>query len=228
MNRMNRRAFMKKAVYLGAGLIAVAGIGVGWKVVERTVVRSGGSGNPPQRKSEHSQDDSHWFTLAQLATIKALASVIVPSDGNGPGAAEVDMAGQLDRLVAGSPWRQEVYRVGLAAIDGLAMQQYQQEFINLGMKEQIELFSVVDGARQVMEKEPVSILERASRKIRYLYYYRWLGVTPAAKELCHYIIQDVKEKFYSSQLAWTWLGYEGPPFPLGYFSKPDNCHIPKV
>lgn len=228
MNKMNRRAFMKKAVYLGAGLIAVGGLGVGWKVAERTFVPPEASGNPPQRKSGHSLDDSRWFTLAELATIKALASVIVPSDGNGPGAAEVDVAGQLDRLVAGTPRRQEGYRVGLAVIDGLAMQQYRQVFAELGMKEQVELFSLVDGARQVMEKEPVSILDKTSRKIRFLYYYRWLGVTPAAADFCHYLVLDVKEKFYSSQLAWAWLGYEGPPFPLGYFSKTDNCPIRKV
>lgn len=227
-NKMNRRAFMKKAVYLGAGLIAVGGIGVGWKVVEGTLVQAGAPGNPPQRNSGHSLDNSHWFTLAELATIKALASVIVPSDGNGPGATEVDVAGQLDRSVAGTPRRQESYRIGLAAIDELAMRQYQQVFAALGMKEQTELFGVVDEARQVMEKEPVSILDKASRKIHFLYYYRWLGVSPAAADFSHYIVVDVKLEFYSSQLAWTWLGYEGPPFPLGYVGKPDNCPIHKV
>jgi Gluconate 2-dehydrogenase subunit 3 len=225
MSKINRRAFMKKAVYLGAGLIAVGGIGARWKVVERTLVQSGAPGNPPEGKSGRAQDGSHWFTLAEFATIKALASVIVPSDGNGPGAAEVDVAGQLDRLVAATPRRQESYRAGLAAIDKLAMQQYQRVFAALGMKEQIELFGVVDGARQAMEKDPVSILDRASRKIHFLYYYRWLGVTPAAADFCHYVVLDVKEIFYSSQAAWAWLGYEGPPFPLGYFSKPDNCPI---
>ena len=225
---MNRRTFMKKAVYLVAGLIAVGGIGAGWKVVKRTLVEPKDSGNPPQGKSGDSQDGSHWFTLAELATIKALASVIVPSDGNGPGAADVDVAGQLDRLIAGTPRRQEWYRVGLAAFDSLAMQQYQQAFAALGMKEQTELFGVVDEARQVMEKEPVSILDKASRKFYFLYYYRWLGVSPAAVDFSHYIVVDVKREFYSSQLAWTWLGYEGPPFPLGYVGKPDNCPIHKV
>ena len=228
MNKMNRRAFMKKAVYLGAGLIAVGGLGAGWKVVERTLVRPEAPGNPPQRESGRAQDSSSWFTLAELATIKALASVIVPSDGNGPGAAEVDVAGQLDLMVASTPRRQELYRAGLAEIDGMAMHRYQQEFAKLGTKEQIELFSLVDGAMQGMEKEPVSILDKASRKIHFLYYYRWIGVSPAAADFCHYLLLDVKEKFYISPPAWTWLGYEGPPFPLGYFSQPDNCPIRKV
>lgn len=228
MNKINRRAFMKKAIYLGAGLIAVGGLGGGWKVVERTVVQPEAPGNSPKREPGHSQDSAQWFTFAELATIKALASVIVPSDGNGPGAAEVDVAGQIDRLVAGTPRRQELYRVGMAAINGVAVQQYQREFAELSVKEQLELFSVVDGASQVMGKEPVSILDKASRKIRFLYYYRWLGVTPAAVGFCNSLVLDVKEKFYSSQLAWTWLGYEGPPFPLGYLSKPDKCPILKA
>lgn len=225
MNELNRRAFIKKALYLGAGLIAVAGIGVGWKVVKRTLDLPDVSHNPRRPKSEPSQVGLQWFTLAEFATVKALASIIVPSDGNGPGAAEVDVSGQLDQLVAGAPRRQGVYRAGLAAIDGLAMQQYQQIFADLAVKDQIELFSTVDEARKSMEKEPVSVFERASRKMNFLYYYRWLGITPAATDLCHSIVFEVKVKFYSSQLAWDWLGYEGPPFPLGYFSKPDNCHI---
>jgi hypothetical protein len=228
MNRMNRRTFMKKAVYLGAGLIAMAGIGVGWKVVKSTLVKPEVAGSPPQRNPGHFKDDSHWFTLAELATIKALASVIVPSDGNGPGAAEADVAGQLDQMVASTPRKQELYRAGLAEIDEVAMHQYQQQFSKLGMKEQIELFSLVDGAMQAMEKEPVSIMDKASRKIHFLYYFKWQGVSPRAADFCHYLLLDVKEKFYISQPAWAWLGYEGPPFPLGYFSQPDNCPVRKV
>ena len=229
MNKMNRRAFMKKAVYLGAGLIAVAGIGVGWKGLPSAFAQPPAPVKLPPEKSGPSEVGTHWLTPAELATVTALASVIIPSDGNGPGSTEADVAGQIDRLLSDTPRRQERYRAGLAAIDRLAMQQYQKEFVKLGMKEQIELFSLVDGAMQVMEgKEPVSILDRGSRKLRFLYYYRWLGVTPAATDFCQSIVQDVKEKFYSSELAWVWLGYEGPPFPLGYFSSVDKCAIPPV
>lgn len=229
MNRMSRRGFMKKAVYLGAGLIAVAGMGVGWKVFQRTSSQPLVHETLPRGKSLGlSEGGSHWFTPAELATMKALTSVIVPSDGNGPGASEADLAGQLERFVADTPRRQELYRAGLAAIDGLAMQQHQQAFAALGMKEQIELFSTVDQARLVLEKEPVSIQDKATRKLRFLYYFRWLGVSSAATEFCQYLVLDAKEKFYSSPVAWAWLEYEGPPFPLGYFSSVDKCAIPTV
>jgi hypothetical protein len=220
---------MKTTVYLGASFIVVTGVGVWWKVVPRAFGEPAVPVDPPsKRKSDAPQAGRQWFTAVELATVKALASVIVPPDGNGPGAAEADVAGQLDEMVAGSSKRQALYRTGLAAFDGVAMRRYQRAFAALGSKEQIELFSVVDGARLEMEKTPASILDKASRKVKVLYYYRWLGVTPAAAEFCHYIVVDVKERFYSSQLAWAWLGYEGPPFPLGYFSKPDNCSIHKV
>jgi hypothetical protein len=228
MNKMNRRAFLKKAVYVGVGLIALTGVGAGWKAVRRALPAPSAPMNPPQRKSGNSPVGSHWFTPAEFATVEALASVIVPSDGNGPGATEADVAGQLDRLVAGAPRRQEMYRVGLAAFDRLAMQQYQKAFATLGMKEQIQLFSVVDEARLAMETEPVSIQDKASRKLRFIYYYKWLGVSPAAVELCRYIVLDAKEKFYGSQVAWAWLGYEGPPFPLGYIGSVDKCAIPRA
>ena len=228
MNKMNRRAFMRKAVYLGAGLIAVTGVGAWWRVVPRAFGEPVPVDPSSKRKADASRAGTQWFTVVEFATVKALASVIVPSDGNGPGAAEADVAGQLERFVADTPRRQDLYRTGLAAFDGLAMQQHQQAFAALGPKAQIELFNMVDEARLVMEKTPASILDKASRKVKVLYYYRWLGVTPAAAEFCHYIVVDVKARFYSSQVAWAWLGYEGPPFPLGYFSSVDKCAIPTV
>ncbi len=226
---MNRRAFMRKAVYLGAGLIAVTGVGIWWRVVPRafgepTVPVDSSS----KRKADAPRAGTQWFTVVELATVKALASVIIPSDGNGPGAAEADVAGQLDVMVAGAPPRQTMYRTGLAAFDGMAMRRYQRAFAALGTKEQIELFSVVDEARLVMEKEPASILGKASRKVKFLYYYRWLGVSPEAADFCQSIVRDVKEKFYSSQVAWAWWGTKGLPFPLGYFSSVDKCAIPTV
>jgi hypothetical protein len=78
-----------------------------------------------------------------------------------------------------------------------------------------------------MDDEASTLAKRARRKAYFLYYYRWLGVTAVAAEFSAQIVQDVKERFYSDQLAWAWLGYEGPPFPLGYFGKPDNCHLPR-
>lgn len=228
MNRMSRRGFIKKAVYWGAGVIAVAGMGVGWKLFQRTASQPLAPVTIPTGRSGVSDGGSHWFTPAELATMKALTSVIVPSDGNGPGATEADLAGQLEQFVADTPRRQEVYRAGLSAFDGLARQQHQQAFAALGMKEQVEMFSLVDQARLVLEKEPVSLQEKVTRKLRVLYYFRWLGISSAATEFCQYLVPDAKEKFYSSQVAWTWLGYEGPPFPLGYFSSVDKCAIPTV
>lgn len=219
---------MKKAVYFGAGLIAVTGFGVGGKFFQRTSVQPAVPLGILTGNAGSVEAGSRWFTPAELATLKALTSVIIPSDGNGPGATEADLAGQLERFVADTPRRQDLYRTGLAAFDGLAMQQHQQAFATLGIKEQIELFSMVDQARLVREEEPVSIQDKATRKLRFLYYFRWLGVSSPATEFCRYLVTDAKAKFYSSQVAWAWLGYEGPPFPLGYFSKPDNCPIHKV
>lgn len=228
MNRMNRRAFIKKAGYWAAGVIAVTGFGLGATLFPRTSAQSADLPGPPTGKIGSVEPGSRWFTPVELATMKALASVIIPSDGNGPGASEADLAGLLERFVADTPRRQNLYRTGLAAFDGLAMHHHGQAFARLGMKEQVELFSMVDQARLVLDQEPGSIQEKVSRKLRVLYYFRWQGVSAAATEFCRYVVQDSKEKFYSSQVAWVWLGYEGPPFPLGYFSSVDKCAIPTV
>jgi hypothetical protein len=50
----------------------------------------------------------------------------------------------------------------------------------------------------------------------------WQGFSQALK-LCPQLVDDVKQAFYTSAVGWSWLGYEGPPFPNGYLGRLGNC-----
>ena len=58
------------------------------------------------------------LTPAEGDTLHAIAARLIPSDGNGPGAAEAGAARYIDRALGGAlSGNREIYRSGLAAVD---------------------------------------------------------------------------------------------------------------
>ena len=77
---------------------------------------------------------------------------------------------------------------------------------------------MVDQAKQILGKEPVSLLAMVERKLGWL-YYSWMGVSKPAVYFLDRIVEDVTGSFYGSKVAWDWLEYDGPPFPNGYAGR---------
>ncbi len=164
-----------------------------------------------RRARERRREEGRWFTAAELTIISALASLIVPSGEEGPGAREAGVAEGLDRLVARSQSRQSFYARGLLACDGWARRQHGRAFADLTADEQLALLRWVDrmsvggaGAGSVIGK----IAHRAA-----VLYKTWRC---PFLELFPHLVRDVRAAFYTSLVCWEWLGYDGPPMPLGY------------
>ena len=167
---------------------------------------------------EHPKSQNGWLTANEYAVLEALATLILPSDHHGPGAAEAGVAAKIDRMLASTLSLQELYSMGLTACDQLARRRYQASFTSLAQSQQIELLSFIERARTKIYGSSRSLPDRARRKFWYWYYSGWLSLRP----IVNFWIQlqvDVMTQFYSSQVAWNWLGYEGPPFPLGYITR---------
>ncbi|MEW6246149.1 MAG: gluconate 2-dehydrogenase subunit 3 family protein [Nitrospirota bacterium] len=150
-----------------------------------------------------------------FAVLEALASLIVPTDGHGPGAIEARVAIELDRTLIGNPARRMQYFLGLRAFDDYARTRFGSGFPTLPHHRQLELLSAVHQAGERIHSEAGSLAERAQRKISYWYYARWHRLLPLI-EFWIIVRADVLTVFYSSREAWDWLGYDGPPFPNGY------------
>ena len=61
------------------------------------------------------------LTTAEAATLEAIVARLVPSDANGPGAAEARAAHYIDRALGGAlASSRETYRSGLASVDSYA------------------------------------------------------------------------------------------------------------
>ena len=85
------------------------------------------------------------LNAAEAATLAAICARIIPSDGNGPGAAEARASVYIDRALGGwlAPSR-EAYATGLAAMDAAAHARSGKRFVELPPAEQDAVLATVE------------------------------------------------------------------------------------
>jgi hypothetical protein len=159
------------------------------------------------------------FKQHQYAQVATLAALIIPTDDE-PGATEAGVVDYIDQLAAGSEEKQRLYTNGLEWLDDYCREQYGQDFLDIGLIEQMEILSLAyDGRRAT------SFIQRVGRKLVDI----WDGLTGTRinRTFFREIHKDVLEGFYSNPISWQQVGYFGPPNPVGYpdFSdKPSSTH----
>jgi hypothetical protein len=166
-----------------------------------------------RRRRERNRGSNRWFLDDEMALVEVLSSLIIPSDGIGPGAHETGVAGRLDAMVAASPQRQSLYERGLLAFDVLAHRTYAASFGDVTRNQQVLLLNYVD--QLSLAVAGAGLLTRRIRNTGLMLRAAANGSLPAAR-LFVKLVADVKEAFYTSRICWEWLGYDGPPMPQGY------------
>jgi len=175
-----------------------------------------------RRESQRPKAEGQWLTPEEGELVDALASVIIPSHDDAPGASDMGIVGapalrQLDGLLAARRASHTVYARGLIAIDEMAQAAHGRRFVDLASREQIEIVSLVESLRRGrVDPARTGLQHRLLRKLAYL-WGMWRG-RAAAADLFPLIVSDTLKVFYSSEVAWLWLQYDGPPMPLGYES----------
>jgi hypothetical protein len=164
-----------------------------------------------RRDRDRPRETGHWFTPGELAVVSSLSSLIIPSDETGPGAAEAHVSTALDRLVAASGPRQGLYARGLLACDDWARHEHGRLFAELARDEQLALLTWIDRI-QANRLQATSLPGKVAGKAINL-YHKWR--CPLV-ELFPELVRDVQGAFYTSQVSWEWLRYDGPPMPAGY------------
>ena len=170
------------------------------------------------RKRAHQRPvtDGSWFTPGEARIVDTLACLIVPSTDDVPGAREVEVMGpsvlqQIERYVAARADRQVVYARGLAVIDELAQREHGQRYVQLESDAQRAILTRMQALHSHQVHPGRSGLARRLHWARGM-----LSGSSAAGELYGDIVSDTLRAFYTSEVAWLWLGYDGPPMPLGY------------
>jgi choline dehydrogenase-like flavoprotein len=171
-----------------------------------------------RRESQRPGDQGRWFTPDEGELVNALACVIIPSSADVPGAADVEILGtaavrQIENLVAARQADRRAYARGLIAVDEMARRAHGCTFTELGDDEKIGIVSVMESFhRRDVDPSRSGLARRLTHATG-----MWHG-SSAAADLYQVIVSDTQRVFYSSEIAWLWLEYDGPPMPLGYES----------
>jgi len=166
-----------------------------------------------RRNREGTADGKQWFSDEERRLVAVLAALIVPSDAGSPGAKDTGVVEAIGGMIVGSQPLQGLYRRGLLAFEELARREYGVAFGDVPASLQATMLERVD--RQWRDVSDRSSAGRTVQGVIRTLYYQGNGLF-AAIELWPRLVADVMQVFYTSPLSWTWLGYDGPPMPLGY------------
>jgi gluconate 2-dehydrogenase gamma chain len=85
------------------------------------------------------------LTAAESSTLEAIVARLIPTDGNGPGAAEANAGHYIDRALGGAlASAREAYRSGLAAVDRYARESKGAPFPQLSPQDQDAVLADVE------------------------------------------------------------------------------------
>jgi gluconate 2-dehydrogenase gamma chain len=130
--RLTRRELLKQAGLAGAA----AAIVPAGAIASATAISGAATGQAP-RAASVAREPLEALTAAEADVLEAVCARLIPTDENGPGAAEARAARYIDRALAGflAPNRQ-AYAAGLAAIDRHAVKSYGAAFHQLAPADQ--------------------------------------------------------------------------------------------
>ncbi len=212
-NKITRRKFIKLTALVGSIIATPTILGLGEKIA------LGQEKSAKDLVRNRKKGSNSWFSPREYVIAGALAALIIPSDETGPGALEANVVDSLDRLLAERKNRHTLYKEGLNAFDELARSKYSQEFIKLTQEQQLSLLELVSSTSEELVLTDFSLSNRINRKIKYYYYKYFSHGFGATIDLFPKLVKDVKNAFYTSQVSWDLLGYDGPPQPWGYIGR---------
>ena len=206
--RLSRRQFLTRAVGLATGsAVAVLAGKAGWHHLKGTTVR------PPRERRP-----GHFFTRHEYDTLAAVASIIVPSDDLGPGAADVGAVDIIESRILGDGTMRRRYRDGLLWLDQSAARVYGWGllFLDLSEAQRVALLEEAEREAKRLRRPAANMLDRAWR------YWDRLATTlfGLGRGVLFFdlVRDDVLEAVYSQPEVWKVLGYDGPPQPKGYWN----------
>jgi hypothetical protein len=206
---------VKRRIRFQVKRLARAVIAAGLNMVERVLtgfwcIRQR---RPGRRHHPQVGPPTRWFDHDEIVILDALSDVIIPTDETGPGARAAGVTAHLDCMVAMSPTLQSLYKRGLLGVDAVARRTYAVPFVSLTRDQQITLLEGLE--RLAFAVSATTPLVRRVRNVVRMCRAAANG-SLAAAELFMRLVSDVKQIFYTSDTAWRWLGYDGPPMPQGY------------
>jgi gluconate 2-dehydrogenase gamma chain len=133
----SRRELLKRIGMVGAASVVPGGAFV--QTTPSFAAEARAAAAPPQREALET------LTAAESDTLEAIVARLIPSDENGPGAAEARAAHYIDRALAGPlASARKAYAAGLAALNTYAQTTKGEPFARLQAKDQDAVLSEME------------------------------------------------------------------------------------
>src|SRR6266704_4621717 len=133
----SRRVLLKRIGMVGAASVVPGGAFV--QTASSFAAEARAPAAPPPREALET------LTAAESDTLEAIVARLIPSDENGPGAAEARAAHYIDRALAGPlSAARRAYAAGLAAVDAYAQSAKGAPFATLAAPDQDAVLSDVE------------------------------------------------------------------------------------
>ena len=111
-------------------------------LLKRVGIAGAAAAVPIDALAQATREPFETLTAAEGATLEAIVARLIPTDANGPGATEARAARYIDRALGGFlASSRDIYRVGLAAIDGYARQSKGAPFTQISPENQDAVLS---------------------------------------------------------------------------------------
>jgi hypothetical protein len=143
-----------------------------------------------------------FFTPYQATIIDEVTSLIIPTDQD-PGAREAGVVFKLDRIISRSYNLKKEYTKGIEWLDYMAEKTSDKEsFLDLTHDEKIKVLKIADSGRASL-----------AHKVYLLMRYR---DTISARKFFRMIRRQTFEVFYTSEIGWKVVAFQGPPQWAGH------------
>lgn len=230
MTRLWSRRAMLKALLLTTSALALPtsllgreygrGAGVPWEPM---------SGDIPY----YGTRDERFFTGPELSTVQAIAARFIPSDDDGPGASEAEVATFIDRQMAGFYGRAQHWYMQGPFEQGLATQGYQSEhppaqLYRLALAELDEYCEAQHGTRfrDLSEADQDAVLTGIDDE-------EIIFETVSAKTFFDLMLENTIEGFFADPIyggnrdmvAWRYVGFPGTRYDYRDFVAHNGARI---
>lgn len=150
----------------------------------------------PLRSQKLLKDKFKFFTPYQATVIEDVTALIIPSDKT-PGAREAGVVFKIDNIVSEKKRLQPLYSRGIEWFDFKAKNLFDKDsFLDLSQDEKIEIINVADKGKLSSIDSNIPIVDRDNL---------------AGILFFHNLVRLTLYTFYSSDIGWKAVGYNGPP-----------------
>lgn len=155
----------------------------------------------PTRSQSLIKGKFKFFTQHQALVVQEVICLIIPTDDD-PGAKEAGVIFKLDQVVANSDKLQKLYTKGIEWLNYMSQKvSNKASFIDLSRSEKIKILKIADSSNP-------SHLYKVSPSINVN--------TRIARRFFYTIKRQTFEIFYTNEVGWQVVGYQGPPQWKGY------------